>query len=53
MYRNDKGVYERLQFLARIPFVLFLVTLGFLIEFLISLPLMVICELDTRFRKKL
>jgi hypothetical protein len=53
MYRSGQGVYEKLQFLIRIPFVLILITLGFLFEFIINLPLMVICELDTRFRKKL
>jgi hypothetical protein len=47
MFRNGKGVYETLQ-----SFVLILITLGFLFEFIINLPLMVICELDTRLRKK-
>jgi hypothetical protein len=41
MFRNGK-----------VPFVLILITLGFLFEFIINLPLMVICELDTRLRKK-
>ena len=53
MFRNGKRVYETLQFLLRIPFVLILITLGFLLDFIINLPLLVICELDTRFRKKL
>jgi hypothetical protein len=52
MFRNGKDVYETLQLLIRIPFVLILITLGFLFEFIINLPLMVICELDTRLRKK-
>ena len=53
MSRNGKGIYERLKFLIRIPFALILIILGFLFEFMINLPLMVICELDTRLRKKL
>jgi hypothetical protein len=52
MFRNGKGVYETLQLWIRVPFVLILITLGFLFEFIINLPLMVICELDTRLRKK-
>ena len=53
MFRKGKGIYETFQFWIKIPFVLVMVTFGFLIEFLINLPLMVICELDTRLRKKL
>ncbi|MGD8523214.1 MAG: hypothetical protein PVF56_18855 [Desulfobacterales bacterium] len=53
MYRNGKGAYEKLQLLIKIPFVLIMVTFGFFLEFLINLPLIVICELDTRLRKKI
>ncbi len=52
MHRNVKAAYQQTRLLIKIPFILILVTLGFLFEFLINLPLLVICELDTRFRKK-
>ena len=36
----------------KLPFTFVVATLGFLIEFVISVPFLVLCELDQRFRKK-
>ena len=52
MHRRLETAFEKLRFFIKIPFVLMMVTLGFLLEFLINLPLLIICELDTRFRRK-
>jgi hypothetical protein len=52
MQPKIKDLYEKARFLIKIPFIVILVTLGFLFEFLISVPFMVLCELDQRFRKK-
>jgi uncharacterized membrane protein len=46
-----KDVIEKVRFLIKIPFTFIVVTVGFVLEFLIHAPFMVLCELDRRFRK--
>jgi hypothetical protein len=36
----------------KLPFTYIVATFGFLIEFMICMPFLVLCELDQRFRKK-
>ena len=52
MLLNIKDLTEKARYIIKIPFIIALITLGFLLEFLISVPFMVLCELDQRFRKK-
>jgi len=52
MQRNIKDIYEKGRFLIKLPFILVLLTIGFIFEFLISIPLLILCELDNRFRRR-
>jgi hypothetical protein len=52
MQPNIKDIYEKGRFLIKIPFILMLVTIGFIFEFLISIPLLILCELDNRVRNR-
>jgi uncharacterized membrane protein len=47
-----QDVLEKARFFIKIPFTFIVVTVGFTIEFLISAPFLVLCELDRRFRRK-
>ena len=47
-----KGVLGKIRLFMKLPFTFIFATIGFLIEFLICMPFMVLCELDQRFRKK-
>ena len=51
MHPNIKEFYEKARFIVKIPFVIIIVTIGFLFEFLTNAPFLVLCELDHRFRK--
>lgn len=44
-------IIEKARFIIKIPFIIIIVTIGFLFEFLTSAPFLVLCELDHRFRK--
>jgi hypothetical protein len=46
-------MYDRIRFhLVKLPFILLLITFGFIFEFLITLPFIVLCTLDNLFRGK-
>ena len=43
----DRGVRQKIGFyLIKLPFILVTIIIGFLFEFLLELPLMVMCKLD-------
>ena len=44
---HDRGVRQRIVFyLVKLPFILVTIVIGFLLEFLLELPFMVMCKLD-------
>jgi hypothetical protein len=46
-------MYDRITFyLVKLPFILLLIIFGFIFEFLITLPFLVLCSLDSYFRGK-
>lgn len=47
-----QGVLGKIRLFMKLPFTFIFATIGFLIEFLICMPFLVLCELDQRFRKK-
>lgn len=47
-----QDVLENARFIIKIPFTFIVVTVGFTIEFMISAPFVVLCELDQRFGRK-
>jgi hypothetical protein len=51
MSSSFKYGYQKSIFLLKLPFVLFLIIVGFIFEFIVSLPLLILCELDNLFRK--
>jgi hypothetical protein len=51
--RENWHMYDRIRFhLVKLPFILLLITFGFIFEFLITLPFIVLCTLDNLFRGK-
>jgi hypothetical protein len=46
-----QDLLEKVRLFLKLPFTFVVATLGFLIEFLICAPFLVLCELDQRFRK--
>ena len=51
MSPSFKDGYQKGLFLLKLPFVLFLMIVGFIFEFIVGLPLLILCELDNLFRK--
>ncbi|KPJ76013.1 MAG: hypothetical protein AMJ54_13165 [Deltaproteobacteria bacterium SG8_13] len=44
---HDRGFKQKISFyLIKLPFILVTIIIGFLLEFLLELPFMVMCKLD-------
>ena len=47
---HNRGVRQKIGFyLIKLPFILVTIIIGFLMEFLLELPFMVMCKLDRTF----
>jgi uncharacterized membrane protein len=52
MRLETQEVLEKARFFLKIPFTFTVVTVGFVIEFMIHAPFVILCELDQQFRRK-
>jgi len=51
MRPDIKELYDKARFSIKLPFILILIVLGFMFEYVISLPMLILCELQNLFRK--